>query len=664
MSAAAAIVQRRAPVLSRGAVGLAFLAVVAALYLVFRGQFTIPHDNDAPFFQLINGIRDWIDANRNTNVLLVVFVTGVRTVIAGLYNVFAALLHGLTWPGLTVIAAMAGLLVGGWRMAALMAGGFLSFGVLGLWDRSIDTLALTLTAVSLSLAIGIPLGILAGRNPRFLAAIQPILDVMQIMPTFAYLAPFALFFLIGPATAAIVTMIFAIPPVIRLTALGIRGVAPATVEAATSLGSTRRQLLSKVQLPMARRTIILGINQTIMMALSMVVITALVDAPGLGKNIIHALQQNDVGLAFDAGLAVVIMAVLLDRLTTAASERLDPAQAHRHAASSARLESRRVKALILGIPVAAVLLGTALVGGGGFPDTIRFSFRAPLNEAIDWIALNLFGVTDLLKEAVTRGLINPIEGFLTTSPWWLIVLLVVGAALLVSGRRQAILAAICLFALVAIEMWEHSMATLAQVLVAAVLTLALGLVLGIASARNDRFARVLRPVLDGAQTMPAFVYLLPAVALFGPTRFTAIVAALIYAVPPVIRLVEIGIRGVPATVREAAVAAGATKRQLLWKVELPVARPALLVAANQGIILVLAMVVVGGLVGGGALGYDVVAGFSRRDFFGEGLAAGIAIVLLGITLDRITQGAGKARSLDAVTRARSLRVWPTRAPGA
>jgi glycine betaine/proline transport system permease protein len=163
------------------------------------------------------------------------------------------------------------------------------------------------------------------------------------------------------------------------------------------------------------------------------------------------------------------------------------------------------------------------------------------------------------------------------------------------------------------------------------------------SSRSDRFSRVLRPLLDFAQTMPAFVYLIPAIALFGPTRFTAIVAAVIYAVPPVIRLTEIGLRTVPVAPREAAISQGATSRQLLWKVDLPLARPALLVATNQGIILTLAMVVVGGLVGGGALGYDVVAGFARRDFFGEGLAAGMAIVVLGIMLDRITQAAGSER---------------------
>jgi glycine betaine/proline transport system permease protein len=648
VAASTAAVGRLIPPLPRLAwAGLLAVAAVA-VYALFAGQYTLPHDNDAPMFNRINDIREWVDANRNTNIVLVVFVTGVRVGITALFDAFMAILHGLTWPGLTTIGGIAGFLVGGWRLGALMATGFLSFGVLGLWERSVDTLALTLAAVVLSLLIGIPLGILAGRSDRFMNAIRPVLDVMQIMPTFAYLAPFALFFLIGPATAAIVTMIYAVPPAIRITALGIRGVAPASVEAATSLGSTGRQLLAKVQLPMARRTIILGINQTMMMALSMVVITALVDAPGLGKNIIKALQINDVGLAFDAGLAVVIMAIMLDRLTTQASERLDPAKPSRPMTIQG-LGGRWIPMLAVGGSVLAVAAGTLFLGRDEFPSALHFSFREPVNAITDWVAFNLFGVTEWIKNVTTFGVINPIQTALTSAPWWLVVAVAIGVALLVSAPRTAAIAATCLVLVVGLDMWEHSMETLTAVLVATVMTLVFGLILGVLSARSDRFSAILRPVLDAAQTMPAFVYLLPAVALFGPTRFTGIIAALIYAVPPVIRLVEIGIRTVPATVREASVAAGATPRQLLAKVELPLARPAILVAANQGIILVLAMVVVGGLVGAGALGYDVVAGFARRDFFGEGLAAGFAIVLLGIMLDRITQGAGTRRAASSAT---------------
>jgi glycine betaine/proline transport system permease protein len=189
------------------------------------------------------------------------------------------------------------------------------------------------------------------------------------------------------------------------------------------------------------------------------------------------------------------------------------------------------------------------------------------------------------------------------------------------------------------------MQTLATVLVATVVTMALGVLLGVLCARNDRFAGGLRPMLDAAQTMPSFVYLLPAVALFGASRFTAIVAAVIYAVPPVVRLVERGIRDVSPTAVEAAQSAGSTPSQLLWKVQLPMARGGLLLAANQGIVMVLAMVVVGGLVGAGALGYDVVAGFGQREDFGTGLAAGFAIVLLGILLDRLTQGLQRSKGI-------------------
>jgi glycine betaine/proline transport system permease protein len=642
VSAATATVGRLVPQVPRVVWLVLLFAIAALVYVALAGQFTIPHDNDAPTFRAINEIREWIDDNRRSNIILVVLTTGVRLVINAVFEGFLLLLQNLSWAGLATIGAVIGLYSGGWRLAGLMATGFLSFGVLGLWERSVETLALTLASVVLSLAIGVPLGIAAGRSERFMNAIRPVLDFMQIMPTFAYLPWITLFFLISPASAAIATMIYAIPPAIRITALGIRGVAPTTVEAATSLGSTGRQLLTKVQLPMARRTIILGINQTIMMALSMVVITSLIDGPGLGKTILKALQINNVGLAFDAGIAIVIMAIMLDRLTTQASERFDPAKPGRRL-SVRGLSGRRLVLAAIGACAVAIVAGNAVLGGNEFVEALSFSFRQPVNDLTAWLAHNAYFLTEGLKNVTTSLVINPIQTVLTSAPWWLVVALVVGIGLLTAGLRPAIIAGLCLVAIAGIEMWEHSMETLTAVLVATLMTLGIGLVFGILSARSERFSAVLRPLLDAAQTMPAFVYLLPAVALFGPTRFTGIIAALIYSVPPVIRLVEIGIRTVPATVREAAVSAGSTSWQRLVKVELPMARPALLVAANQGIILVLAMVVVGGLVGAGALGYDVVAGFARRDFFGEGLAAGLAIVLLGIMLDRLTQAAGSRR---------------------
>jgi glycine betaine/proline transport system permease protein len=645
MTAVGVAAGRLLPGIPRSAWALAGAVAAVALYLVFRGQQTLPHNNDADLFRSLNALRESVEDNRHSIPL----ITPIRQGVGGLVDLFIGGLHALTWPGLVAVAAAVGLIIGGWRLALLGATGFISFGVLGLWEASVDTLGLTLAAVVLSLALGLPLGILAGRNDRFMRLVTPILDVMQIMPTFAYLAPLALLFLIGPATAAIATMIYAIPPAIRITALGIRGVSATTVEAATAMGSTRLQLLGKVQLPMSLRTIILGVNQTMMMALSMVVITVLVDAPGLGKNIIRALQQVDVGTAFDAGLAIVIIAVVLDRYTSAAGERADP----RTRALVDRDGEGRTRQLVLAalaIAAAGILVGRVVLDSPDFPEEIGFTFEGSVNAVVTWLRTNATGITSGVKDGMTFGLINPIQGVLTSAPWWLVVAAIVGLTVFISGPGPALAAGVCLVAIIGLQLWEHSMETLTSVLVATALTLVLGLLLGIASARSNRFSAALRPLLDAAQTMPAFVYLIPAVALFGPSRFTGIVAALIYAVPPVIRLVEAGIRTVPVTVVEAATAAGSTARQLLWKVQLPMARPALLLAANQGIVLVLAMVVVGGLVGAGGLGYDVVAGFARRDFFGEGLAAGIAIVLLGIMLDRITQGAGKRRRPDARTR--------------
>jgi glycine betaine/proline transport system permease protein len=289
------------------------------------------------------------------------------------------------------------------------------------------------------------------------------------------------------------------------------------------------------------------------------------------------------------------------------------------------------------------LVAPLFVDATRFPDAIRFSFAQPVNAIVGWFTDTFHVITVGFKDLITMLVLNPLETVLTQAPVPLAIACGVLIAYGVSGRKAAVIIAISLVLIAALGLWAHAMATLANVVVGTLLTLAIGLVIGILTARNDRLRTVLRPFLDAAQTLPAFVYLIPALALFEPTRFTAIVAAVIYALPPVIRLVDVGIRGVPATVVEAATASGATSIQLLWKVQLPMSRRALLLAANQGIVMVLSMVVIGALVGAGALGYDVLQGFARGEHFGKSLAAGLAIVLLGILLDRITQGAGGNR---------------------
>ncbi|MEV3977183.1 ABC transporter permease subunit [Nonomuraea sp. NPDC049758] len=609
--------------------GVALLFAVA--YLVFRGTGTLPHDKEAPQFLAVTELREWIDDHRNESPLFLYFLNYIRLFVDGVYTFFQTVLTALNWPGLIGVLAALAWLAGGWRIALLAAAGVGAFGVLGLWQSSVDTLALVAASVLLSLAVGVPLGVWAGLSARVRRVLTPVLDVMQIMPTFAYLAPLVLFFHIGAPAGAIATMIYSIPPAIRITALAVEGVSATAVEASASLGATRRQTLFKVQLPLARPTMALAVNQTIMMALSMVVIANLISAPGLGGDIIRGLSRAQVGIMLPAGLAIVVMAVVLDRMLMSVARR----EAH---ASVGRPDLAVAAALV----VAGVAAGLALPAG--WPDGLTVTFAGAVNDAVRWAETTWYPVTTFVKDLTSAFLLNPLEGLLTSAPWWLVALAVLALAWRVSGVRPALTALGCLLAIALLGVWEHAMQTMTTVAVAVLVTLVVGLLLGVAAARSPRWSAVQRPLLDAAQTMPAFVYLLPALALFETTRFTAIFASVIYAVPPVVRLVEDGIRGVPGTVVEAAASAGSTPGQLLWKVQLPMARRAILLAANQGIVMTLAMVVVGGLVGAGALGYDVVVGFSQRTDFGMGFVAGIATVLLGVMLDRITQGADRRPS--------------------
>jgi len=426
------------------------------------------------------------------------------------------------------------------------------------------------------------------------------------------------------------------PPAIRLTAHGIRSVPATPIEATESLGATRWQVLTGVLLPMSKRTIVLGVNQTIMAALSMVTIAALIDAPGLGKTVIKALQTLDVGTAFNAGLAIVVMAIVLDRVTTAAGARVD------RVARPGRL--RRPIRILLGVlAVVCCYLSYTYVWAAEFPegDGVGSALARGADSVTTWAQSDLSTATEAVKNAVTVVLVDPLQALLTESPWWLVGAAAVALAALLGSWRAAVTTTICIGLLVGTGLWQDSMTTLAMTIVATLLVMVLGVVVGVWMGRNRHADRIIRPILDAGQTMPAFVYLVPFLALFSATRFTAIVAAVVFAAPVAIKIIADGVRGVSATTVEAATAAGSNTWQMITKVQLPMSRQSLTLAANQGLIYVLSMVVVGGLVGAGALGYDVVAGFSQGELYGKGLAAGVAIVLLGIMLDRIARAAAQ-----------------------
>ena len=588
----------------------------------------------------LDSFQLWLSNSRNEPDPSFVFsiFNGFSSFLDHLVSWLNSLLLDLTWIGTTAAFVLLELRFGGLKAALGVLAAFASFALMGLWEPSMETLALMLAAVSLSLLVGVPLGILAGRSDRFQRAITPVLDAAQIVPAFAYLLPVVILFSVGSAAAVITTMIYAIPPAVRITALGIRGVEKNTVEAAEALGSTERQVLTKVQLPLARRMLLLGVNQTILFALSMVVIAGLIGGGGLGDVVTNGLYSNPA-LAILAGFAIVIMAIALDRGTEAIANRTDPVRRHLTDAKRRRLR-RFTVATFLGIAAIVAVaraVGVAKIYGGR---TAQEWLVAKIQSALDYVqdpSSSLFGVTNPIGNFLIEHVLLPLQQFLMETPWFVTVAGLTAIAFVLSGLRPALTTLAMLVSIGVMGMWEPAMDTLSQVLVATLITVVIGFVLGVWAAETRVVSRVLRPINDVLQTLPQLVYIIPFIYLMPVSIVPGIVAAVLYAFPVVERLVERGVRDVSPDAVEAAGAFGATRRQTLVKVKVPLAGDAIMLGVNQGIIMVLAVVVIGGLVGSGGLGYLVAQGLQRGEF-GLGVLASLAILALGIALDRVTQG--------------------------
>jgi glycine betaine/proline transport system permease protein len=631
--------------------------VAAVMWLFYRAlRLEYPWPDSLAWNQLqfeLDEFQVWLIEQRSAEDKSVVFAIfdGFRIFVDNLVLWLEDVLFWLTWPGTTVAATLIVWRFGGRRAALTTLAAFAAFALSGFWEESMQTLALMLAAVSLALLVGIPLGIASGRSRRVARLTTPVLDAAQIVPAFAYLMPVVLLFSVGPAAAVVATIIYAIPPSVRITALGIRGVPVNTVEAAASMGSTKWQMLGKVQLPLARRMVLLAVNQTILFALSMVVIGGLIGGGGLGA-VVNSGLSSTPAVAILAGLVIVVMAIALDRATEAIADRTDPVRRHLDEAGikRARLQTLAVGAAIVLTVAVAKVLGV----GGAYPDTAGIQQRAvtvqewllaQIQKVLDYVqdpTSFVFSITEPTAIFILQKLLLPLQQFLVEGPWFVTLAGLTLIAFLVSGLRPAVTTFVMLGAIGVTGVWALAMDTLSQVLVATLLAVVVGVGLGIAAAESGAVSKALRPVNDVLQTLPQLVYIIPFIYLMPVSIVPGIIAGVLYAFPVVVRLVERGINDVAPQSVEAAGAFGATRRQVLTKVKIPLAGDAIMLGVNQGIIMVLAVVVIGGLVGSGGLGYEVAQGLVRG-YFGQGVIASFAILALGITLDSITQGTRKAR---------------------
>jgi len=632
----------------RGRVG-AVLAITIGIVIAFFGwKNHVPYPAALTWNSLSHHLDDfqaWLSNNRNVPHPSIVFraFNGIANFLDNLVGWLTSFFFKLTWAGTTALGTLVVLRFGGRRAALGVLGAFISFAALGLWEPSVRTFALTFASVGLSLAIGLPLGVLAGRSDGFQRFVTPVLDAMQIVPAFAYLMPIVILFSVGPGAAVATTLIYAIPPAIRITSLGIRGVPTNTVEAAEALGATRLQTLLKVQLPLARRMLLLSVNQTILFALSMVVIAGLIGGQGLGDVVTSGLY-SDPALALVAGFTIVIMAIALDRATEAMANRTDPTQRH--------LTEGKQRTLHLYTLACAAAVGLAAGLGHAFGAgsvwsrvTARDWLLRQVQSVLDYVqdpTTFVFHITSPIGNFLVQYGLSPLRNFFVETPWPAMVFGLAAIAFLISGLRPAVITLVMLGLIGLSNEWVNAMDTLSQVLVATVFTLLVGIPIGVWAAESARARKTMRPVLDVLQTLPQLVYIIPFIYLMPVSIVPGVLASVLYAAPVVIRLVEAGVREVSPHPVEAAGAFGATRAQILLKVKIPMARDAIMLGVNQGIIMVLAVVVIAGLVGSGALGYDVAQGL-QQSLFGQGVLASVAILALGIALDRVTQGRRRKR---------------------
>jgi glycine betaine/proline transport system permease protein len=575
----------------------------------------------------IDDFNDWVRDNESTSPLFEYFFTPISDFVDWALTSLSHHLQALPWYGLSLIVLV---LVGRsrqWSTALIAAVAIALPGMFGLWAPTMDTLSLMLVSVAISVLLGVPLGIAAGLSPRVYSLMRPMLDTMQTVPSTAYLVPAVLFFGIGQVPAAVATVIYALPPVVRLTALGVRRVPAETVEAGHVFGSTRRQLLFKVQLPQAVPSIMTGINQTINMALGIIVIAALVGAGGLGQEAIETLRLRSPGRGMVVGIAIVGVAVMLDRVSRSF---IDPP-------ASVRSTRRGVVPLVI-VAVAAVILVGRQLQWTTFPAEWGVTWANWVDDVVIWVRDHWREQTKWLNQFIVGDIYVPISGWLKQSVAWPVMIAASAlAGFVVSGWRLALFCAVAATSIGLVGMWDPALETLVQVSMAVVIAMLISVPVGVFAGRHPRFEKAIGPLLDAFQTVPPLIYAIPFVTIFDVGIVPGgIIASVIYAISPGIRVTALGVRSVPDTTVEAATTFGASNRQLMWGVRLPLALPAIMLAVNQVILMVVAMVIISGLTGGGGLGYEIVDTFTRNDI-GRGVEVAIALTLMAMMLDRLTQ---------------------------
>ena len=574
-----------------------------------------------------------------------ILLGGIKTIVAFTSWEWSDANEWAVWPGLpwTVVSAsaiMIGYFLSGRGLAILAAFSTIYISVFGQWEPAMETLSFVLVAAPISFILGLSLGVWAYKSKTTETVLMPLLNVAQTMPHFSYLVPVMVFFGVGDHAGAIATIIFATPPMIRLTLLGLKKVSPEVIDAGMMSGCNNFQLMSKVLIPSARRDILIGVNQVIMQCLAMAVIASFIGAKGLGFNLLLALNQLKIGQALELGICIVLIAVFLDKLSLAWANKqtdyfadLPFIERHKYAVSFAA---------ILFVGTLLAYLGTFL-----FRDGINYLYMIPHNKGytsqlfwqsgVDWIWDTFFFSLQGFNTWLIQDVLIPMKTAYLSMPVIATFTLVMGVGYIIGGIRSALVVGGFLLVIALLQWWERALITAYMASFGVIVSGLIGITVGSLCARNKIASKIILLVCDTFQTFPSFIYLIPVIMLFGVTDTSVLIAVIVYATIPATRYTVEGLTSVPQALQDAGSMSGVNRMQRWLKIEMPLALPHIMLGLNQTVVFALFMVIIGAMIGTDDLGQFILKALSDKQGIGNGLLLGLCVAFIGLAVDHLIQ---------------------------
>lgn len=611
------------------------LCLAAGKVLLPVGLIRPPDWMILPFAAWINAVFDFLRYDLG-------LLSVTRTIADGIewcLDVTGNLLYGrnrwphlgpIPWSVLAISFAILGYALGGWKLAVLSGGTLVWIAVMGQWRWAMETLSVIVVAAPLSVLIGMVTGVTAWRWSWFERALNPLLNIAQSMPHFAYMIPVVVFIGVGPKAGAVVTIIFSVPPMIRLTLLGLRKVPEEVVEAGKMNGASQWALLTRVRLPTARSELLLGVNQVIMQCLAMVVLASFIGMPGLGQRLLQMLQALRIGPAFEIGITIVLIAITLDRLSKAWATK----KPVHHEAGTHWMARHRLWLVWAGFVSVAWLVAQVIPYLHEVTRSQALSMAPVIDMSVNWFLTLAAPVTEAIRRFLIIWVLIPFRDAILWLPFTAILVAVAALGWALGGRRSAL---ICLAFMIPIAMtgwWDRAMITVYTVLTAVGLAALVSLPLGVWGAGNATRARRMLLVCDTLQTFPSFIYLIPVVMLFGVSDVAVLAAVMVFAGVPLVRYTIEGLNGIEPEVLEAGQMNGTTWWQALRHIRLPLAFPTILIGFNQSAMFALFMVIIAAFIGTQDLGQEMQRALSATDV-GKGLTLGFAVAFLGLMADHL-----------------------------